>query len=148
MKQAIAYVRNHRWVAERKGVRQFIKFGIVGVGNTTVDFLVYILLTRYLGLFYLIANAISFIIAATLSFTINKFWTFRDGRRHVIKGQYAKFLLVSTIGAFLAEGTLFLFVHYLSIHDLFAKLLVVGVIVFWNFFANKYWTFRQIPEIQ
>ncbi|MFH0853264.1 MAG: GtrA family protein [bacterium] len=143
MRQAVAYVRNHKWLAERKGVRQFIKFCIVGVGNTIADFVVYFALTRYLGIFYLVANFISFITAATLSFVLNKFWTFRDNRRHAIKGQYAKFLLVSTIGAVLAEATLFLFVHYFSVNDLIAKLLVAGIIVFWNFFANKYWTFRQ-----
>jgi putative flippase GtrA len=146
MRRAIAYVRNHEWLAEREGIRQFIKFGIVGVGNTLVDFLVYFLLTRYFDFYYLVANAVSFIMAATLSFTLNKFWTFRDRRRHVIKGQYAKFIVVSTIGAILAEGTLFIFVHFFGVHDLLAKLLVVTIVVFWNFFANKFWTFRQITE--
>ena len=58
---------------------EFIKFSLVGMINTSVDFGVYIMLSRSIYLFsrhFLIAKALSFIAATVCSFLLNRRWTF------------------------------------------------------------------------
>lgn len=125
-------------------IKQFIRFALVGCLNTGLDFMIYAALTR-LFLFweehYLIANFIAFSTATVNSYLLNKYWTFKDkSKKH--SQQYAKFFTVSFIGLLLTEIILYMLVEA-GMHDLLAKLLAIGVILFWNFFANKMWTFKK-----
>lgn len=123
--------------------RQLIKFSIVGAGNTIIDFSVYFLLTRYAGIPFLLASAISWLLAVTSSFTLNKLWTFRVKGTLGIREQYIKFFLVSVVSLVLSLSILWLLVTEFGIHDLIAKIATIGIVVFWNFFMNKFWTFKN-----
>src|SRR5277367_302892 len=57
---------------------QFVKFGIVGVSNTLLTLVVYTVLLKVFGVWYLAASAIGFIAGATNGFLINRRWTFRE----------------------------------------------------------------------
>src|SRR5438067_12897504 len=57
---------------------QFIKFGIVGISNTLLSFLVYTLLLKVFGVWYLAASAIGFLVGAVNGFLINRRWTFKE----------------------------------------------------------------------
>src|ERR1035437_8585258 len=57
---------------------QFVKFGIVGVSNTALTFIVYTVLLKVFGVWYLAASAVGFIVGATNGFLLNRRWTFRD----------------------------------------------------------------------
>jgi len=50
----------------------------VGVSNTVLTLLVYILLLKVLGVWYLAASAIGFALGATNGFLWNRRWTFRE----------------------------------------------------------------------
>lgn len=144
MERIAAKIREHPWLIGRPTLRQFIKFAVVGTINTVLDFSVYLGLTRWLHLHYLIANLLAFTLAASSSFFLNKYWTFRDNRQDGLTFQYLKFLTVSLVGAALTELTLFALVHFAGIHDLFGKIMAIAVVTFWNFYTNKHWTFRRL----
>jgi len=124
-------------------IKQFVKFGIVGVGNSAIDFTGFIIGTRILGLHYLAANTLSWTFAVTFSFIVNKFWTFRSRDTSVIGKQSAKFIIVSSVSLILSLIILDILIRLLGIHDVLSKLLTIGIIMFWNFFMNKYWTFNS-----
>ncbi|MCX6744227.1 MAG: GtrA family protein [Candidatus Parcubacteria bacterium] len=121
--------------------RQFIKFCLVGLINTLIDFLVYLFLSRIIGLPFWGANLISVFIAMSSSFIFNKYWTFKN-RDNNHKIQFIKFTLVNIVYFLLNNGIVFGLVHFAHIDDLAAKLVAVAVGMFWNFGANKLWTFR------
>ncbi|MBI4090634.1 MAG: GtrA family protein [Candidatus Komeilibacteria bacterium] len=123
--------------------RQLIKFSIVGAANTIIDFSVYFVLTRYAQTPFLLASTISWLLAVTSSFTFNKFWTFRVRGMQGIRTQYVKFFLVSVVSLAVSLFTLWLLVAQFGIHDLLAKIVTIGIVVFWNFFMNKFWTFKR-----
>src|SRR5487761_584377 len=58
-------------------VVQFVKFGIVGVSNTLIFFLVYTLLLKVFGVWYVAASGIGFAVGAINGFLWNRRWTFR-----------------------------------------------------------------------
>lgn len=138
MKRLINKFNSHLSLAE------FIRFAIVGFINTALDFLVYTGLTRLVDFFaqyYLVANLISFSLAATNSFIWNRNWTFKYKGKDIGR-QYLKFFLVSIGGLLINEGVLFLLVSNFHFYDLFAKVIAVGVTLAWNFFVNRFWTFK------
>lgn len=123
-----------------------LRFTTVGCLNTLFDFSIYVLLTRYTVYFrehFLLTNFIAFLVAASFSFVANKYWTFRDRNRRIFV-QYPKFLIVSSMGLLLNEGILFFLVRHLDLYDLLAKVFAVGIVMIWNFTANKHWTFRGV----
>jgi len=58
---------------------KILRFLIVGVGNTAVDFAVFWLLQ---GLAPLLANVIAWGVAVLFSYALNSSWTFQRGRSH------------------------------------------------------------------
>ena len=157
-----------RSLLERRGVRQFVKFCIVGASSTLIDFAIYfslielIHLQNYVGSLELarpIAQSVSFVFAVTNGFIWNNRWTFRksgDGGHHQ---RYSKFVFTNLIG--LALNLLILNLVANAIKHMpgvlpslltsrlqdpagfIGKIAATGVVVFWNFTASKYWTFKS-----
>ncbi len=123
-------------------LKQFIKFGLIGVLNTLIDLIAYIFFTRILFWHYLVAALFAFIISASSSFILNSYWTF-EVLQEKIKLRYAKFLLVALGGLCLTELFLYILVDKFYWFDLWAKIFTVLIVVNWNFFLQKYWTFKK-----
>jgi putative flippase GtrA len=127
----------------RRGVRQFIKFGIVGATGMVVSFVAYHILLHY-QLDVNLAFSIGFILGGVNNYWWNRHWTFRS-KGHPWK-ELAQFIAVSAVALVLGNIiTWQLRIHLPMFHLrnsfiwLCATVGGVGV----NFFANKYWTFRH-----
>jgi dolichol-phosphate mannosyltransferase len=129
-------------IYKKEIVSQFVKFCLVGVFNTIVDYGVYLFFSRLVGLYFLYSNILSILVAMTFSFFANKYWTFGN-LENKLASQYLKFFLISIVYFLLYNTIFYLGVKYLGIYDLLVKLIAIVIGVFWNFLANKYWTFRE-----
>lgn len=56
-------------------IKQFIKFGFVGVSNTLINWCVFLVLVN-LGFYYISANVIAYLVATANSFLWNSKWVF------------------------------------------------------------------------
>ena len=124
---------------------QFIKYCLVGVANTTVDFLSYLLLTRLFVFWkehFLAANIIAFLIANMCSFFLNKHFTFQNKTRNISQ-QYSRFFIVSIIYIALVQSLLFIGVEQFGMYDVVAKVIATAIGLIWNFIAHKYWSFKD-----
>jgi len=121
---------------------QFVKFCIVGLGNTIIDYGVYLFFSRLIGLHFLFSNILAILTAMTFSFFANKYWTF-ENFENKIKSQYAKFFLIGAVYFILNNAIFYFCVNYLLIYDLLAKIIAIAIGLFWNFIANKHWTFQR-----
>jgi putative flippase GtrA len=120
---------------------QFIKFGLVGVSNTLLTFLVYTLLLKAFGVFYLLASAAGFIVGATNGFILNRKWTFAD---HVGDSLTpVRWAIVQGCGLGINELLLYLFVDGAHLDKLLAQAFATAVVTVSTFFANRAWTFRS-----
>jgi putative flippase GtrA len=77
---------------------RFMRFAVVGVIGTIVDFGTFNLLTFSLGMLAVYAQAISFGCAVVSNFTWNRYWTYPDSRSKKISKQLLQFFVVSIIG--------------------------------------------------
>ena len=131
-------------VLQRRGVRQFVKFGIVGASGTIVNFVIYHLLL-HVGLKIWFAYAVGFITGGVNNYWWNRRWTFRS-TGHAGR-ELAQFISVSAVALGIGEIALKVADHYLPplmhFRNSTAWLIATSIGMGWNFFVNKYWTFRH-----
>lgn len=141
--------------------KRFLRFLVVGIIGATVDFGIENLLHRLFGLPYVWSGAISFICAVLSNFFWNRIWTYPDSRSKPIFQQLIQFAFVNVIGLviripilrFLEPEITKLFAT-LSGHFIYIKpdilgenvtlAIAVGIVLFWNFFVNRYWTYNDV----
>ena len=145
--------------SNRKEIKRFVKFAGVGALGSVTDFGVLNILIQVFGAPLALANAISFSTAVVQNFILNRIWTFPESKDRHAGGQLAQFAVVSIIGLAINMAVL-LSVHHLlepfwvqwtgsaelgyTVSYNFAKLFAIGVVLFWNFFANRLWTYRGL----
>jgi putative flippase GtrA len=112
-----------------------------------------------------LANTCSFTAAVLSNFIWNRLWTYPDSRSKPIRTQLLQFFVVNAAGWGINTGILVLlrypFVSLVTqasqaaaltlgpetlykIGYNLAKAVATGVVLFWNFFVNRYWTFSDV----
>jgi putative flippase GtrA len=124
---------------------QFVKFGIVGVSNTLLTFVVYTLLLKVFGVWYLGASAIGFVIGAINGFVLNRRWTFAGHVGDALTP--VRWAVVQSGGLAINLGLLYVIVHDAHLDKLLAQALATVVVTVSTFFVNRAWTFRHEPEL-
>lgn len=124
--------------ASHREVRHVVKYGIVGVANVAIDFLLYALLVS-LGVWYIAAKALSLVVATANGYTWNRLWTFRAGRHRT--SMMSKYGAVQ-LGCYLVNVTLLaLLVEVLGMGAVSAQAVVIPFIATLSFLAQRLWTF-------
>lgn len=136
-------------LSSNKEVQRFSRFLAVGAVGTILDFSLLTLL-KLAGLPTLFANSLSFTAGLINNFTWNRLWTFGDVTQSDWRRQLAQFTAVSLVGLVLnnvivlsLEGALGSLFGMPGWGYLPAKVIATGVVVFWNYFANRMWTFKN-----
>jgi|YNPNPStandDraft_1061719.scaffolds.fasta_scaffold83303_2 putative flippase GtrA len=155
----------HFLQTNRKEVIRFLKFSVVGTIGAVVDFGLLYLLHVVAGLPIVLANTCSFTAAVLSNFTWNRYWTYPDSRSKPIRTQLAQFFVVNIAGWGINTGILVLLRYpcvslvgtatramalsltpellYKLGYNL-AKAIATGVVLFWNFFVNRFWTYSDV----
>jgi dolichol-phosphate mannosyltransferase len=129
-------------LTERRGIRQFVKFGIVGASGTIVNLVIFTLLQRLTGNPVWVDFSIGFMFGGVSNYFLNRAWTFRSSRHAGREG--AQFLTVSFIALLVGNLVVYLLDTKLAFHHAHRVWLVSTASgIFVNFFLNKYWTFRE-----
>jgi putative flippase GtrA len=106
-----------------------------------------------------IAGVISFTLAVSQNFLWNRYWTYPESRAYPPLPQYLQFFVINAtallirvpilavvpglvIGALEAAGVAPNVAEVLG--NNFALALAVGIAMFWNFFVNRFITYRHI----
>jgi putative flippase GtrA len=147
-------------ITNPKERERFIKFAVVGVFGAVIDFGMMNLLTRLAHMSLVVAGTISFICAIISNFIWNRFWTYPESRSRHVMQQLVMFFVVNVAGVLIripilrfVEAPMFSFINSLN-WDLpletgflaknFTLALAVGIVMLWNFFVNRYWTYNDV----
>ena len=128
----------------KEGIYQFLKFGLVGISNTLIAYVTYSLCI-YIGIHYLIANAIGFFISVLNAYYWSDRFVFkkREGEARNALWTLAKtYIAYGSTGLFLASILLYFYVDKLHISEYVAQLLVLMITIPLNFIINKFWSFK------
>ena len=131
---------------------QFVKFGIVGVSNTVISYVLYVvslLIFQEMGILkstdYLVAQVIAFVLSVLWSFFWNNkiVFTVEEGQSRCLwKALLKTYVSYSFTGLFLNSILLILWVKYLGISEFVAPIINLLISVPVNFIINKFWAFR------
>lgn len=141
---------------------RFVKFAVVGFSGTLVDFGIFNLLSSILNFPTIPSSVVSFIIAVFNNFFWNRIWTYPESREFALSQQFGKFGAVSLAGL-LIRTSIFSLIEdpmiefsgqYLNslyftpevIGHNVSLAIVIVIVLFWNYFANKFWTYKDIKE--
>lgn len=143
----------------RKEGKRFAKFLGVGAVGFVVDATTFFIFTTLLHVPDLLAQAFSFAAAIVSNFTLNRYWTYPESRSKSVRRQLTQFTLVNLAGLAI-RSVVFALVSdpYRRLAALqtvikldpiflgrFASLATaVTVVLLWNFFVNRYWTYNDV----
>lgn len=141
---------------------RFLKFAMVGAIGAVVDFGIFNCLSSCFSVNKVLASVISFATAVVSNFLWNRYWTYPDSRSKSVVRQLIEFSVINIVGlvirtplfAFLAEKLphffeSIVFIKKFSLTPAFlghnvALAIAVIVVMFWNFFINRYLTYSDV----
>lgn len=131
---------------------QFIKFGIVGVSNTIVSYVIYVSFLLIFQRTEIFQNT-DYLIAQFIAFLLSVLWSFYWNRKFVFKAEHGavswpKALLKTYIsyaftGIFLNSILSVFWIEYLNLSKMIAPIANLLLNVPLNFIMNKFWAFRK-----
>ena len=121
---------------------KLIKFGIVGVMNTAVDFLVYTLRVSVFGWGLYISQVISYSCGMLNSYVINRKWTFST-ENGFFSWELVRFVLLNLSMMLLGMAIIWFCTQHLLLHKLVAKLISTVLVLIVNFLVSNFWVFRS-----
>jgi putative flippase GtrA len=124
-------------------LRQFLRFGTVGVCGFIVDTAIVYGLRAWVGLY--LAGAISYVFSATTTWGLNRIWTFRGSGSGPLHRQWALFLGTNGLGFVLNRGAYFLLIAISPLcrqQPVLAILAGVAAGMFVNFHLSRTVVFR------
>lgn len=137
-------LRHHREVT------RFLRFALVGISGTIIDFSLLALFKEIFLLHTAVANTLSYSAGVVNNFILNRRWTFPEARSKHWTVQFAQFALINVIAVIINSLLVTLLEH--PFDQLFqgkiagylpAKVIATGIVLVWNFLANRFWTFRE-----
>ena len=130
---------------------QFVKFGLIGVTNTAISYVLNVLVLLILKPYgvawdYIAGNLISFFLSVLWSFYWNNKYVFtlEEGRsRNIGKALLKTYISYGFTGIFLNNILSYLWIEKLGISKYIAPLINLIVSVPLNFLINKFWAFED-----
>lgn len=123
-------------------MRAFYKSQFASLMATMVDFLLTIFIKEVFGLWYLAANVVGMIAGGCTQFTLNRKWTFKEGKSG-LSDVVVRYVVVWVSGLILNTSGLWLLTHFFGINYIISKLIVSVVLaVSVNFYLQKRYVFR------
>lgn len=118
-----------------------VRFGVVGLINTGVDFGAFVVLHNAWGVFYLLAQVLSYLVGTANSYILNKLWTFRS-REKATGGQAFRFVIINGVSLAISLYGIYA-LNQLHFSLLGSKLIATigGVLV--NFTGSRFWVFAN-----
>ena len=120
---------------------QFLKFILVGITSTIINYSIFYVFYSYFFLNYLFSAFFGYVTGVFVGYILNGRWTFgvkKDEERSLLK-----YLLVYLLTLILAVILLYSLVAILNFKPPIAYIFVVMLATLTNFIGMKYWVFKK-----
>jgi putative flippase GtrA len=111
---------------------------VISGGMATLTNLAFLFIfTDLIGVWYVLSAVFSYLISFVVSFSMQKYWTFRENSSERIGPQAFWYIIVTTTNLGLNTLGIFLLVHYVDFHYLLAQLIVSLLIAIESYFVYR-----------
>jgi putative flippase GtrA len=131
--------------------RKLVRFTISGGTGFLVNLVVLIALVELTGMRPVVASVGAFVCAFGVSFTLQKFWTFKDAGLTEAPQQATRYLVVALVNLALNALLMYLFTEVLHLFDallpqygyIAAQIVTNGLIAIESYFLYKHFVFSK-----
>ena len=124
--------------------KTLIKFGITGVINTGVDFLVFTLLQLYTPVEIGISQGLAYTAGIINSFILNKLWTFNDSSKDKKSSvQLIQFICINLISLIFSYYGIIYLNKAVGVNEFIAKIIITLFTQVINFVGYRLWVFKK-----
>jgi putative flippase GtrA len=130
-------------ITEKAKVTKFFRYVFFGAGAALVELASFYVITSIIGVNYIIAAPISFILAAITNYILQKKFTFNNTYREKHK-QFLVFILISIGGLLINWSATIIYVELIHIVPLISKAFAIATALVYNYTMNKKITFGKM----
>jgi len=121
-----------------------IRFVVVGIANTLVDFIVFFFFHNILGIYYTLSQGFGYSFGVLNSFIFNKIWTFEskvDKKKTAM--EFIRFIIINALSLFVSMYGISQLVSVMEINVYIAKIIVTLLTQLINYLGYKIWVFKK-----
>lgn len=119
--------------------QQLIRYGIVGVIATVIDFGVMIALTELAGIDPVLSAGISFTVSVVFNYLASMQFVFTRREDLGRAAEATIFVVLSLVGLAINEALMWLGATLLGLNYVLVKVFATAVVMGWNFLSRKRW---------
>ncbi|MCD4761942.1 GtrA family protein, partial [bacterium] len=127
-----------------KKYKVYIKYFIAGVTAAMTNLVLLFVLTEFFNIWYLASASLAFMVAFSVSFYLQKFWTFRDKSKDKNHKQKASYLMVAIVNLGFNAIGIYALVEWLAIHYLLAQVITGVLIAIYSYVIYRFVIFKKI----
>lgn len=133
---------------QKLGQHIIVRYVISGGTAAVVDLALLYFFHTVCGVHYLFAAILAYAGAFCVSFTLQKFWTFRNNSREDMHRQLVLYLGLQLLGLSLNTLFMYIFVDLFHIQVILAQIFAGAIVAFFTFFISRHFIFKseKIPE--
>jgi putative flippase GtrA len=122
-------------------VKKFLSFNIIGLINTAITYGIYALAIT-VGINHFIALCIDYSCGITISFFMNKKFTFKIESKADI-GMFLKMIIAYVPTFIVNAGLLWLFVNMWGMNKYLSQIIALGIVSLFSFFMQHKFVFKS-----
>lgn len=124
-------------------MKRILRFLISGGSAATVEYVSFILLSFILMSPVVLANSVSFFCGFIVSFTLNKYWVFKNNDK--LKGQLTAYLILAIVNLCISNLVIIGLIH-IGVIELIAKVFAMVAIASWNYLFFSKYIFKEVKS--
>lgn len=128
---------------EREKILKVAKYIISGGTAAVVDLFFLYIFVEKCALWYVFSAILAFLIAFSVSFSLQKFWTFKDTSTDKVHKQASVYFIVSVVNLGLNTLLMYIFVDIAKLHYLPSQILAGGLLAISSFFVYSRFIFSS-----
>jgi putative flippase GtrA len=124
-----------------KSLAVLINYCVIGCCGASLDFVIFLVLMHYFGIFYQYANLISVSCGIINNFILNAFLNFHTTNHFFLR--MISFYMVGLVGWTVSAALLYILIEKLFLNAITAKLVIILIVTVIQFTLNQVITFRK-----
>lgn len=127
-----------------KKYKEIINYLIAGVLTTIVSILSYELFKNVFHIHYIISNIISWIIAVTFAYIINRKFVFESNKKNKEKiKEFISFVSYRILSLIIETISIYLMVDIIKLNSDISKIIAQFIVLVLNYLFSKFFTFKK-----
>jgi len=122
---------------------RLVRYMVSGGTAALFNFGILFILVHFGKMYYLYASMLAFTLSIAVSFTLQKFWTFRNSHLEGVHLQFARYLAIVLLNLILNTALVYFFVEKLGVWYLLAQVIATLIIAVIGYFGYRHFVFTK-----